>query len=143
MSRKEKNDNMLTLLYRSFDDSLTAHEQQLLDEALALSSELRAEKKNIEAQRQLVSGIGEELSFRPFFAERLMNRITTEKEKASYPDIFFETLLLLFKRVALAGAAACLIVIVYNLVLGENLKSNEAFYVSQVTYEQILEIPLL
>lgn len=137
-----KQGKILKLLYRSFDDPLNEEEQKLLNEALRQSGELREEKRHIEKQRQAIAQSGTVLSFKPYFAKRVMNRITAEEKKENYTDIFFETLFALFKRVALIGAAACIVIIAYNLAKGESLKADDALYVSQVTYEEILELPL-
>ena len=162
------------LLYRSFDGPLDEKEQETLAKALRNSPALREEKRQIEMQRQAVSVSGEEFSFEPFFAERVMNRLTADEkpervapaahavtkryssqEKSSqennflahsnieqYGEIFFNSLFALFKRVALIGAAACIIVIAYNLAKGENLKADDALFVSQATYEEMLDLPL-
>ncbi|MCK4762225.1 MAG: hypothetical protein KAW12_08510 [Candidatus Aminicenantes bacterium] len=138
----QKQDKIQDLLFRSFDDSLNAEEQKELETALENSQTLREEKRQLEMQRTAVAAAGAGLSFKPFFAERVMRRVTTENKKESYSDIFFETLFSLFKRVALAGAAACLIIISYNLVKGENLKTGDALYVPQATYEAMLQMSL-
>lgn len=137
-----KQEKILRLLYRSFDDNLDETEQQKLAEALRNSGELREEKRQIEMQRNAILQSGSGLSFKPFFAERVMNRISGEEKKENYAEIFFEALFSLFKRVALIGAAACIAIIAYNLAKGESLKADDALYVSQVTYEEILEMPL-
>lgn len=134
--------DILELLHRSFDCSLDEKEQEKLAEALMNSQALREEKRQIEMQRQAVSASGSDLSFKPFFAERVMNRLAAGEKKEQYGEIFFDALFALFKRVALIGAAACIVVIAYNLAKGENLKADDALYVSQVTYEEILDLPL-
>ena len=137
-----KQDKILRLLYRSFDDILNEKEQKKLDEALRNSQELQEEKKRAEKQRQAAAESGSGLAFKPFFAERVMNRLRSEDKREPYREVFFETLLGLFKRVALIGAAACIVIIAYNLAKGENLKTDDALFVTQVTYEEMLELPL-
>jgi len=137
-----KQDKLRDLLYRSFDDTLSDKEQNELDQALNHSPQLREEKKEAEKLRQTAAKSGSSLSFKPFFAERVVNRLRTEDKRESRAEVFFETLFGLFKRVALIGAAACIVVIAYNLARGENLKADDALFVSQVTYEEILALPL-
>ena len=137
-----KQEKILKLLYRSFDDILDEEEQQELAEALRNSRELEEERGQIEMQRNAISQSGSGLSFKPFFAERVMKRISGEDKKENYAEIFFESLFTLFKRVAVIGAAACIVIIAYNLAKGESLKAEDAFYVSRVTYEEILDMPL-
>jgi hypothetical protein len=130
----------LKLLYRSFEEKLKEREQNQLKEALEKSEELRREKEKIAAMRKAVSESAYG-TFEPFFAERVMNRIVAEeKERAVVSG--FEPLKAIFQRLAIAAAIVIIVLIVYNLSIGENFTMNEAFYVSELTSEEILPIPL-
>ena len=135
------NKKILKLLYRSFDDDLDAKEQKQLAEALENSEELRKEKEQIEAQRQAISNSSAQ-SFKPFFAERMMSRIQALGEKENILETFYETLKAAFWRFAATGAVIMIALISINLVIGESLSMDEAFYVSELTFEEILQLPL-
>lgn len=137
---KDMNKKILELLYRSFDSNLDEKEQKQLAEALKNSEELRKEKEQILAQRRTVSDSAER-SFKPFFAERLMNRIDSIFEKNGL-EIFYETLKSVFRRFAIVSAVIMIVLISYNLATRDNLSSEEIFYASDVTFEEILDLPL-
>jgi len=65
---------IIDLLYRSFDSDLSAEEQHLLEQALRESDALKTEKEKITAIRANLA-LEKEQSFKPFFAERVMNKI--------------------------------------------------------------------
>ena len=48
----------------------------------------------------------------------------------------------MFRRFAIAGAVILIALIIYNLRIGENISSEEIFYASDVTIEEIQELPL-
>lgn len=142
MSKKGMNmdKKALRLLYRSFEENLKEKEQKQLEEALERSQALRAEKEKIAAMRKAVSETAYS-SFEPFFAERVMNRITAEEKVGPIVSVF-EPLKAIFQRLAIASAIVIIVLIVYNLSIGESFTMNEAFYVSELTFEEILPIPL-
>lgn len=132
---------ILKLLYRSFDDELNPEEKERLDRALKESEELRKGKEQILAQRQALAESSSP-SFKPFFPERVMNRIESLGSKKNGFEFFYETLLLMFRRFAIVGAAILLILLIYNLQTGDVLSSEEILYASDFTFEEILDLPL-
>lgn len=134
------NKKILELLYRSFDSDLEEEELRLLEEELEKSSELRAEKEQILARREAVSKTAS-LSFRPFFAERVMNRIQEISQKNGL-EAYYETFKAIFRRFAIVGAVVMIALIVYNLGAGDSLSAEEIFYASDVTLDEILNLPL-
>ena len=137
----DMNNKILKLLYRSFDEDLEEKEQKLLEEALKNSEELRREKDKILAQRQAVSQSAAK-SFKPFFAERVMRQIGALGEKENTLENFYESFKAMFWRFATVGAVGLIALILYNLVTGSSLPLEEAFYVSDLTFEEILQMPL-
>ena len=136
------NKKILKLLYRSFDDDLSEKEQKQLEEALKNSEELRREKKQIEAQRQAISDSAAQ-SFKPFFAERVMSRIQAIiGEEENTLEAFYETLKSVFRRLAFAAAVIMIALITINLIIGESLSMDKAFYISEFTFEEVLQLPL-
>ncbi len=136
------NDKILNLLYRSYEVPLNEEEQRDLDSALSRSKELQKEKGQIEAQRRAVQQSGKDFSFNPAFADRVISRLKMEGKNGQKGDIFFENLLNLFKSLSAAAAAASILIMAYNLAKGESLQADEAFFISQVAYEEIIDMPL-
>jgi hypothetical protein len=137
----DMNKKTLKLLYQSFDEDLDEKEQKLLEEALKKSEELRREKEQILAQRQAVSQSAVR-SFRPFFAEGVMRRINTLEKKENALENFYDSLKAMFWRFATIGAVGLIALIIYNLIAGNSLPLEEAFFISDLTFEEILQMPL-
>jgi len=132
---------ILKLLYRSFDDELNEKEREQLEKAMKESKELQKEKERILAQRQALAESSSP-SFKPLFAERVMNRIETLAQKNNGFESFYETLLLMFRRFAIIGAAILLVLLIYNLRTGDALSTDEIFYASDVAIEKMIDLPL-
>jgi hypothetical protein len=134
------NKKILKLLYRSFDSQLTRQEQQQLDEALANSRALREERERIISLRNDISSLTVN-SFKPFFAERVMQQINRlhNTEQSLYP--FFESLWYLFRRVVIAGAVVVIILISHNLWVSHDITLASALGASQPTVEELLKTP--
>ena len=128
----------LELLYRSFDDSLTPDEQKQLDEALSNSKALRDEKNRIVSMRKAVSGSAAR-SFKPFFAERVMQQIQQSHQNAVKQDPFFESLLAVFRPVAMGAAVMMIILLTYNMIKSDRLSLAGAFAEPEVTLEEAFD----
>jgi len=138
--RKQLDEEILELLFRSFDDDLSEKERDLLEKALKDSEELRLEGAKIKEQRQVLSESAAQ-SFKPYFAERVMQRIDSLSEKNGL-EKFYETFKAMFRRFAIAGAVILIALIVYNLKIGEGVSSEEIFYAADTTVEEIRDLPL-
>jgi hypothetical protein len=138
----KKHDKIIDLLYRSFDTPLTRRERKELDLALEKSEQLQQEKREIETQREAIRQSGQDYSFKPSFADSVINHITGKNRKLPKGDLFMESLLTFFKRLSIAAAAACILLIAYNLSKGESFQPEEAFFISQDAYEEIMELSL-
>lgn len=134
-------ERILELLYRSFDGELTAEEQRELRDALAGSEELRHEKGRIEVMRQMVSASGQD-AFRPFFTERVMRRVAELREGSNGVWTLQDWLSRVFRRVAIAGAAVAVGLVVLNLVEAEQVSLTAAFGISDAPIEEMLELPV-
>jgi len=135
------NDRILELLYRSFDEELTGDEKRELHDALARSEALRREKDRIEAMRNMVSASGVD-TFKPFFAERVMRRLSDMRESRNGIWTLQDWLSRLFRPVAIAGAAVAAGLLVFNLVQADGVSVAAAFGMSEVPIEEILELPV-
>jgi hypothetical protein len=135
------NDEMLELLYRSFDEELTAEQSKVLEDALAVSEDLRKEKSRIAAMRKMVAESGMD-SFRPFFAERVMRRIEDLRGGESSLWTLQEWLPRVFRRVAVVGVAVAGFLAIFNLAQSEGISVAAAFGMSEGSIEEILELPV-
>ena len=135
------NERILELLYRSFDEELTAGEGGRLREALAASEALRHEKDRIETMRKMVSASGRD-TFKPFFAERVMRQVAGLREGSSGMCTLQEWLSRVFRRVAIVGAAVAAGLVLLNLVQADGVSLAAAFGISEVPIEEILELPV-
>lgn len=101
------------LLLRSLDAELTADEQKQLDAALAESEELRREAEQLDLLRQNVTNSTPQ-SFSPFFAEKVLSQIRTEKSLKNEAESFFDALFASFRPVALAAAVIIFVLLSFN-----------------------------
>jgi len=126
-------------LYRSLDGTLRPRVKKRLETALARSPGLRAERKQILAEREEIA-YGAARSFEPLFAERVWNRIQSQDQPT---EPFYESLKIVFRRFAVAGAIVVILLLSYNLGKKNSLHSDEIFYTADVTVENLLQLPLL
>ena len=132
------NKKILKLLYRSFDTELTPEESTKLEQALAQSEELRAEKVRIDEIRSLVQTSGEK-TFHSFFTDKVMLRIRERKQELSREDAFFDALVGLFRPVVIGAAILFLGLISYNIIKSGEISLESAFAEPQVTLEQVID----
>jgi anti-sigma factor RsiW len=135
------NDKILELLYRSFDADLTHEEQMALDEALAASEQLRAEKRRIEAMRQSISSSAVD-TFKPFFATRVMQQVAESAEPREVSEGLFRGLVYAFRRVALAGAMIIAAFIIYNVAASDQVSFTTVLGAPEISIEEVFEPPL-
>ncbi len=113
---------MYELLLRSLDEELSPTELETLQIALQESEVFRREQQHLLNARALMTG--QEFDFNPGFEERVMtsvNRLETEKGKTYSFD---SSLLLAFKRVAVSGIAAILILLAMTYYQHQSLSIN-------------------
>ena len=126
------------LLYKSFDVALSDLEQKILNRALADSLELRLEKERINKIRNRAARSAA-VSFKPFFAERVMQQIKSAKERIEHASDFFESLVYMFRRVALVGVLVSLLILSYNLIRSENFSLSGALGFRNLTIEEAFD----
>jgi hypothetical protein len=130
----------LKLLYRSFDEALSEKDQEFLNAALEDSEELRREKERAAAQRKAITETASP-SFKPFFAERVVNKIHSFGYQSGQ-ESFYESLKILFRRFALVGAALLIALTLYNMQRGDILSSDEMLFAADAAIEEIIDLPL-
>jgi len=128
---------ILDLLYSSFDNTLTPREKEMLDSALEQSEELRREREKIAATRQIIAENSGE-TFKPFFAERVMRRLESLREKTDPALDLFESLVYMFRRVAFVGAVAAVILFSVQLLDTDHETNEINETVSEMTLDEVL-----
>ena len=107
------------------DEELVPSEMERLERLLSESYELREEKRKLLEMRGLISS--KQYSFSDNFKAKVMDRIAEESEPLILQPEFNRSLFTVFKRVALTGVAAILI-----LFLSIYL-SNDSFTLETLT----------
>jgi hypothetical protein len=138
---KKMNKKLKKLLYRSFDGGLSHREKDMLDKALAESAELRREQEEIDRQRLALSQ-GREVSFGPMFAEQVVDRLSSPQPHENGMEALYLAFKSMFTKVAVVGVALALVLLSYNLTIGDQVTEEEAFFASDTTYEELSRLPL-
>lgn len=123
-------EQMYRLLVRSFDDSVTESDQAKLEEALNQSGELRSEQVKLRKIRSLLRD--QQFSFRPGFMDRVVAQLVANApEMELNRNIYY-----LFKRVAITGAAAIILLLLgiyltmgtlnFDVILGVESLSDDS-----------------
>jgi hypothetical protein len=86
--------------------------------------------------RAAVSRSGEQ-KFRPFFADRVMARISAGLLKREQSE-FFPSLVYAFRRVALVGTVAMLLLLSFNLLNSERFTVKSVLGLPDVSMEEVL-----
>jgi len=125
------------LLYRSFDTDLDPQEKILLEDALSQSDEFRKEKEMIISLRANLRK-GKETSFKPFFAERVMEKIRSSK-RVDEDAQFFESLFVLFRPITIAAVVLIIIIAGYNITSTDRFSIEGALGIPEVTVDDVYD----
>lgn len=136
------NDRLKELLMRSFDSELTPEEERELTEALEGAPELREERAR-HAKLRAALAKGPDGGFGPLFVQRVMERIeAVDLAALGALDKAAMTFGQMFRRVALIGAAAMLVLMVVNLSFSECFSLAGAFGLCDEFDNGILSSPV-
>ncbi len=130
---------IMDLLYRSFDQELRPEEEKILSAALAASPALRQEKAKIVQMRSLLRNETTP-SFQPFFAARVMRRIANRESRG---EDFFGSLLWSFRFVAAGAALVVGLLMTQNLVGSDNLSMSTLLGIDQPGLEETWELDVV
>jgi len=125
------------LLYRSFDADLDPQEKRLLEDALSRSDEFRREKEMITSLRENLRE-GKASSFKPFFAERVMERIRSSKQVDEDAQ-FFNSLFVLFRPITIAAVVLIIIIAGYNMTSTDRFSIEGALGIPEVTVDDVYD----
>jgi anti-sigma factor RsiW len=134
MSKKISN-----LLLRSLDTTLTPQEQHRLNQALSRSGALRHELEQLKVMRQSIHQSGKR-TFRPFFAERVMQRIETSAQQKPAEDTFFFALKKVFRPVAIAAVIFIVVILSYQAVRHDGVVFAGVVDHSDVTLDEAFDL---
>ena len=137
MARRNK---IKKLLYLFDEDFLSDEEKSLLHDALKSSPQLRKEKESFLEQRELLKKNAAS-GFSPFFADNVIKRVKNGKKRNGM-DTFYEILVSMFRRVAIAGAIIALALIFFMVGMEDSLSHDEIFYMTDSTLEEISHLSL-
>ncbi len=121
------------LLLRSLLGELDEQEQQKVQRALKENPELQREYAELKQTRQRLGQ--DPVEFRPFFAERVVNRIKAESTRVQ--EDFLSAFSYMFRRVAVAGAVLGLFLLIVNLSQPGSAFSVQDYAVTQLSLDEV------
>jgi hypothetical protein len=132
------NNKLLKLIFKELDSTLTEIEKAELTKGLAESEELQIEREKILKMRMVVAASSKE-SFKPFFAERILQKINKPSQDVIGFEAFVDFLVNPFRKITLTAAFLVLILISYNLGISGDISLDGAFGIPRVSVEDALD----
>ncbi|MCK4630206.1 MAG: hypothetical protein KAT40_02115 [Bacteroidales bacterium] len=134
------NQEMFDLLIRSMNDQLTADEDKQLQQALKESSELREEKIKLNKVGKLLSS--RNYSFSDGFRNRVMQAVSDEKKGKVISIDFTRTFTSMFNRIAVAGVAAIVLLVISLYISHGSLNVNTFTGVDPISQDNLVSVLL-
>lgn len=132
---------ILKLLYRSFDAPLGRKARERLERSLAADPELRRTREDLLALRRDAAA-ARTGAFRPGFAERTLARARSEGLIGGAAPGLFPMFAGLARRFAVVGLIMVIAAVSYLLISGELIPRDSVYYVSSLSLDRILDLPL-
>ena len=132
-------EKIYNLLLRSLDTTLTPQEQHRLNQELSRSETLRLELERLKVMRQSIYQGGKR-TFRPFFAERVMQRIEASTQQKPAEDTFFFALKEVFLPVAIAAVIFIVVMLSYQVVRHDGVAFAGMVDHSDVTLDEAFDL---
>jgi hypothetical protein len=107
-------DKILGLLYRSFDSKLNPDEQDILEQALQSSKELKSQKEEMIKLRNSLKPNNSQ-GFGTMFADKVMQKIRNLEVKSN-EELFFDSIISVFRPLAIAATVILVFLISYDIV---------------------------
>jgi hypothetical protein len=107
-------DKILELLYRSFDSELNLDEQKILERGLQNSEELKSQKEEMIKLRDSLKQNNPQ-GFGTMFADKVMRKIRNLEVKSN-EELFFDSIISVFRPLAIAATFILVILISYDIV---------------------------
>ena len=134
------NQEMYDLLIRSMNNQLTAEEDKQLQQALKGSSELREEKIKLSKIGKLLSS--RNYSFSDGFHNRVMQAVSDEKKGKVISMDFTRSFTSMFNRIAVAGVAAILLLVISLYISHGSLNVNTFTGVDPISEDNLISVLL-
>ncbi|MBA7568069.1 hypothetical protein ES708_09789 [subsurface metagenome] len=134
------NQEMYDLLIRSMNDQLTAEEDKQLQQALKGSSELREEKIKLSKVGKLLSSRNH--SFSDGFHNRVMQAVSDEKKGKVISMDFTRSFTSMFNRIAVAGVAAILLLVISLYISHGSLNVNTLTGIDPISEDNLISVLL-
>ena len=134
------NQEMYDLLIRSMNEQLTAEENKKLQQALKGSSELREEKIKLNKVGKLLSS--RNYSFSDGFRNRVMQAVSDEKKGKVISIDFTRSFTSMFNRIAVAGVAAILLLVISLYISHGSLNVNTLTGIDPISEDNLISVLL-
>lgn len=131
---------MYELLLRSMNDQLSADEDKKLQLALKVSAELREEKVKLGKVRELLSS--RNYGFTAGFRNRVMQAVSDEKNNKVILMDFTRSFTSMFNRVAVAGVAVILLLVISLYISHGSLNVNTITGVDPISEDNLISFLL-
>ncbi|OWY20657.1 hypothetical protein C7N43_00205 [Sphingobacteriales bacterium UPWRP_1] len=127
---------LYNLLLRSLDAELSPHEAQQLQTALENNEALRIQQQQMLQMRALLAG--QQYHFNPGFEDRVMDAINQLQTEGNSRQVDFGTALTLtFRRIALSGVAAILVLLFITYLNYQSLSLNAITGIENLNPEDV------
>ncbi len=134
------NQEMYDLLIRSMNEQLPAEEDKQLQQALKGSSELREEKIKLNKVGKLLSS--RNYSFSDGFHNRVMQAVSDEKKGKVISIDFTRSFTSMFNRIAVAGVAAILLLVISLYISHGSLNVNTLTGIDPISEDNLISVLL-
>ena len=112
-------------------------EKKFLENALSQSDELRQEMEMLNSLRKRIKQ-STVTSFKPFFADRVMEKIRSSSQ-VNINESFFDSLFLLFRPVAIAAIILVIAIAGYNIATTGQFSLEGALGIPEVTVDAVYD----
>lgn len=127
---------ILKMIYRYLDADLSPKEKIELDQLKKNSPEIQAALQKTAKMREILQS-SSDYSFKPFFAERVMNNI--KADAPAIQDVFFAVLSSMFRRVAIAGCTVAVLLFSASLLFQKSETPIQDYVYSQMTLDELID----
>jgi hypothetical protein len=131
------NKKLKELLYKKFDAQLSGKEQELLSTAMKSDRWMQDERDSIERLRAAIK-VSTQATFGSFFVEKVVNAVKKIREQDITRELFVEFAFRFFRKLALAGIVACLLLFSINAIKNKNSTPIDRLANSDLTFEQMI-----
>ncbi|QQS30645.1 MAG: hypothetical protein IPM47_06860 [Sphingobacteriales bacterium] len=130
-----ENDKLYHLLLRSLEEDLTLEEQQILNTALQEHEALKKEQQRLISNRNLLAG--QVFEFSDGFEDRVMTAVGQIEAAKGKARPFDSSLAVAFRRVAVSGVAAILLLLALTYYHHQSLSVNALTGLSNLEAEDL------